>query len=531
MSVRQHLLLATVAVALLAMAAHPAWAQQPGGSYDQWLTHRTATSEDPSVLRYYTFENVREDGKRVPNLTGKGDDLTFSLARKAGAPPEQLQVIEGRWPQKSAVRLDQGIFSAKPFDVPDRTFTVEAWVRKNGPGAHRGNSEATNGTLLSIGIGYWDGWRLTTTYPLRTIGFELGRPRPINSIGTTTEPAADGVWLHLVGTWDGEEMRVYLNGLLAARREHTGSYTPPAPGATFRVGYAGFGFGSVILDVDEVVIYDRALSPTEILARAQFYAPMSEEVAQRFDTANERFEDGSFAAAAAVYREIVGLQELHPHTAAVAHLRLGESLAERRQLAEAAAEFGAVLDTPGLTGGYRKMALDRILQLSRVATGVTMPRGALARVLELDEVSPAEKLNARLNIARSYRNEGDYASARGEYAKIAELEGIPVRQKLGRPGSTAPLVMPTPPSSQPPTLLPHTSATPSCASPRRTFASRNTPQPVMRSVSWRPSRTRRSTLSGRHRNAPRRPSASGPASPRETRRGTVLSLGNAPHLA
>lgn len=150
-------------------------------------------------------------------------------------------------------------------------------MRKIGYGSLRGNGGRTNGTLLSVGVGWWDGWwdgwRVTTSYPDLVVRFQIGRPAPVNAIHISSGPLCDGVWQHIATTWDGKRMRLYFNGEVVAEAEYTGDYTNPRSDAQFRVGYAAYGVGSLVLEVDEVAIYNRALSVEELHEHATRFAP------------------------------------------------------------------------------------------------------------------------------------------------------------------------------------------------------------------------------------------------------------------
>jgi hypothetical protein len=390
-------------------------------SYDDWLRNREAVLKDPGLVRYYTFEAAEDPASAIPNLAGEAGALAYAVARKEGAPAEEFRTIEGRWPQKKAVRLDQGYYAAPPFEVADKSFTVEAWVRKNGPGAHRGNAEATNGTLLSVGIGYWDGWRLTTTYPAKTIGFEIGRPQPVNAIGIRTEPTPDSVWTHLAATWDGQEMRVYLNGLLASAGAYSGDYTPPAATAQFRVGYAGYGFGSVLLDVDEVAVYSRALSAEEILQQAHFHAPLPESARGRFAAASRSVAAKDWSAAEAAYRELAGTEDLHPDYRVAALLALSKVLREQNEMSAAAAILAKVLDGTDVPDNHAQAALMQFLLISRYATDGSVSAKVFERVLAMDGLSPQDRINTRFDLAASYHQKGDLPEARRQYASILDI--------------------------------------------------------------------------------------------------------------
>lgn len=372
----------------LAVACHGAATDStPGGSFEAWQRHRDAMAADSSLARFYTFENVNGD---VVAAAGTSAPMSFKLQQKAGAPVEQLRVVEGRWPQKKAVRLDQGYLAVEPFAVAKKSFTAAAWVKLNGPGVHRGNNESTNGTLLSAGTGYWDGWRLTVNYPHRTLGFEIGRPKPSHSIGIQASGAmSDGVWHYLAASWDGREMRIYVDGVLAVSGSYDSDYTPPAQGGQFRIGYANHGLGSVVLDVDEVAIYNRALSAAEILRAVEFCGPR----------------------------------------APGARRNLARVCRERKDFAGAREHYRALLESPGLGSCDRLNALFDLGHLCWQMRDLAGARTAYARVVAAKDAPAHYRTAAQLRIAASYAQSKDYAAAKVELDKIAAMTDAPAHHK------------------------------------------------------------------------------------------------------
>lgn len=81
-----------------------------------------------------------------------------------------------------------------------------------------------------------------------------------------------GRYYHLVGTYDGQEMRLYLNGALVDTRAHTDPIAylggPIRVGGHIRHSYYGSGYHQFSGSVDELVIYDYALSHDEVRERA-----------------------------------------------------------------------------------------------------------------------------------------------------------------------------------------------------------------------------------------------------------------------
>lgn len=303
---------------------------------------------------------------------------------------EQLRVVEGRWPQKKGVRLDQRPLAAEPFVVSNKSFTVEAWVRLIGLGTHRGNDGVPNGTLLSIGSGYWDGWRLTVSYPLRTLGFEIGRPKPSQSIGINSGAAlSEGDWHHVAVTWNGHEMRIFVDGALAGSGPYDGDYAPPPHDRQFRVGYADNGVGSVEFDVDEVTIHSRALSDAEILKEVESCGPQAPGV--QFNLAKACAERNDFEGARQYFRE-----------------RSKSSLLGPRDRVNALFDLGDLCSRMSDPAGARD---------------------AYARIVGATDALPVERCLAQLGIAASYVQQQNPGAAKQEFAKAAGIVAAPPHLK------------------------------------------------------------------------------------------------------
>jgi hypothetical protein len=90
----------------------------------------------------------------------------------------------------------------------------------------------------------------------------------INKYDVWFEPAVynasdfTGVWQHLVVTCQGNDLKVYRNGILATELPQLGSCNPPSP-PTLNIGDLFLGKQYTGL-LDDVIIYDRILSVGEV---------------------------------------------------------------------------------------------------------------------------------------------------------------------------------------------------------------------------------------------------------------------------
>lgn len=153
-------------------------------------------------------------------------------------------------------------------------FSVIAWVRPFASvNAHDG---PVVGTIHVTGFGgpgaHDDGWRLNVTAPGRIPQFQRATNVLLaGSYDTAAGPAlAAGTWAMLAGTYDGANLRLYVDGALAATTASAGGITALAGQAQIGVGahklgdYSTWYYGAA----GEVTIWGAALSAATI---AQLY--------------------------------------------------------------------------------------------------------------------------------------------------------------------------------------------------------------------------------------------------------------------
>ena len=97
-----------------------------------------------------------------------------------------------------------------------------------------------------------------------TINFQKSISSTLQTVTSTNQFSTTGVWHHVAATYDGSAMRLYVDGTLDASL--TG-LADDGPGSnsdlTIGAKYPGGGYG-IDGDMDDVRIYNRALSGTEI---------------------------------------------------------------------------------------------------------------------------------------------------------------------------------------------------------------------------------------------------------------------------
>jgi len=109
--------------------------------------------------------------------------------------------------------------------------------------------------------GAWASWQSEINFLLDN---GVGYMRASFPLSDLTE----GNWYYIVGTYDGAEMNIYLNGELKNQQTVSGSIDAPSAGSSLYIGaelQASNGVDKFFLgDIDQVRIYDRALTIGEI---------------------------------------------------------------------------------------------------------------------------------------------------------------------------------------------------------------------------------------------------------------------------
>jgi hypothetical protein len=132
------------------------------------------------------------------------------------------------------------------------SMSIESWVLSNG-------SQTGTGIIISkygTDRGYY-------------LGIESAGNSAVFSLSSSASGGTDSIsgtinvneWTHVVGTYDGSTMFIYINGVLKQSTSHTGIYNTTA---TVFIGKLDIGSNWLNGTIDEVKIYKRALTPEEI---------------------------------------------------------------------------------------------------------------------------------------------------------------------------------------------------------------------------------------------------------------------------
>ncbi|MBI3179764.1 MAG: LamG domain-containing protein [Deltaproteobacteria bacterium] len=204
------------------------------------------------LLAWYTLDDDPRDGV-VEDHSGAGRDALCAASLTCPDP------TDGRF--GAAASFDGTRDFLRLYDDPlfaADAFSIAAFVRLPGYKQQAVLSKAIgSGTLSTWAL--WcqsDGHVMIETFTIPGTDADL-----LEYSGTTLPTNA---WVHLGVTWDGTRKRLYVNGVLLADRATEPNDADDHDiliGADENSGVAGFYFGG---SIDEVRIYDRALTPAEV---------------------------------------------------------------------------------------------------------------------------------------------------------------------------------------------------------------------------------------------------------------------------
>jgi hypothetical protein len=210
------------------------------------------------LVMYYAFEALTNGV--VSDLAG--DSLDGHVVSAAGS-PSLVASLSG---YGRAVQLQGG--NHQYVDVPllpvldvDH-YTLSAWVRYTGV---QNDMTLDRWEVMEKAGAYW--MNVRTNGLVRVGGFYGGCTNPAWQNFDSTRKVPLNTWHHLATTYDGARLRVYIDGKAAGSKAITGrtcvSGQPLAVGAK---DAPAKGLLEAFWDgrLDEVRIYDRALSATEV---------------------------------------------------------------------------------------------------------------------------------------------------------------------------------------------------------------------------------------------------------------------------
>ncbi len=301
----------------------------------KWKSQHSRRLRDPWLSRYYLFTGAAANSQ-TRNLSGWHGSMLASPNPEGYRP----RSVHGREDGLRAVRVDDLPMESLPASIGS-AFTVEFRIRHHGQGFVRGGNATHSGTLVAMGDGIWNGFLFSLQFPANTLAFQLGHPKPSPAapvLALSRLPA--DVWTHIAGTWDGKEVRIYVNGMLAGRRACSGPLFPVPRSSRLRVGYVGNGLGSVRFDIEHLALFGRCFSDEEILCAAWPEKFSNSDLLAAFLSSGRSLVRGDLDEARTALEAIQKAADADSLLKALAELRLGECARESESYATAEQWFG-----------------------------------------------------------------------------------------------------------------------------------------------------------------------------------------------
>jgi hypothetical protein len=234
-----------------------------------WAAASAVRFGDRSLIRYGLLP-IDSDHHSFANLASGFSTFQFSEASN----PNPL-TCAAHVPGLAALQMDQYPLETAVFEAGSG-FTAEAWIRWHGAGTIVGANDANASTLMALGSGVHEGFAVMLQRPAGVLSVQLGRPQPAGpGFAVSLTRVIPGVWTHVATSWDGREVRLYVNGLLSAMAAWDRSFPEARSYSRFRIGYTGNGAGALRFDLGEAAVFTRALPPADIWTLAM--RPMAEQ--------------------------------------------------------------------------------------------------------------------------------------------------------------------------------------------------------------------------------------------------------------
>lgn len=277
------------------------------GTYsEQWLSNREKLLTRKDLVALYTFQDQSGQQGVFADLSGGWNTkLKVSEENFFGA-ERPFDMVEGRWPWKNAVALDQLPLERSPIQVSQAGFSFSLWFRHHGSGMRPGPNLDYTGNILALGDGVWSGWKLSLMARSNALVFELGQPKPQYPVGVASASRVPPrTWTHVAGTWDRNKISIYINGFLSNSVPYQGEFFQVESFNKFRIGFVGNGLGSASIEVDELVLFDSSLNAEDVFAIAWPNESLSEDINQRMQLADRHIADAQWLQAAEIYDSLI----------------------------------------------------------------------------------------------------------------------------------------------------------------------------------------------------------------------------------
>jgi parallel beta-helix repeat protein len=221
------------------------------------LSNNTAAVNTSGLVGYWRFESINSTNG-TSDSSGYGNDGV--AANFSTNPASTISGWFGRGLQFGNVNNRISVSNSESLNPS--YITVEAWIKTGSTGVIQ--QIATRDDLTGGGQRVWQ-FRVNTTNKVEFIVFKTDAD--VDKVGSATT-VTDNNWHHVVGTWDGTNIKVYVDGMEDGSKLYSGSLQQGQT-SILGIGATYYALGNTWTDnfygaIDEVQIWNRSLTASEI---------------------------------------------------------------------------------------------------------------------------------------------------------------------------------------------------------------------------------------------------------------------------
>ncbi|MFA5239940.1 MAG: cellulase family glycosylhydrolase [Phycisphaerae bacterium] len=156
--------------------------------------------------------------------------------------------------------------------------TIAAWIQTDNSSDSQVNTYVSKGhrTTLPVSTGAYGIWDNASN----NIEFFIYEGTTLYSAASAVDSSFNGVWHHVAGTYDGSQIKLYIDGELKATSTYTGTINTNTKRLLMGASEAGNSSNQTYYHngkIDEVRIYSRALSQAEIMYLAEKHVDLNRD--------------------------------------------------------------------------------------------------------------------------------------------------------------------------------------------------------------------------------------------------------------
>lgn len=271
------------------------------------------------------------------------------------------KIVEGRWKWKQALELDRSTIRFPVNHLSESHFSVTAWILHHDLGTIKGANYQQAASIIALGDGVWNGWRIDVLYPNNRLTFQVAQGKNKPPIGVASNfSIPPNTWTHIGVTKEANSIAIYINGILAGRKSVQLPKITQLEKANLKAGYIGNGFSSSWFVLDELILWNRPLSPSDFV-RLTAAESCSITRPEEWDEASCAMFSDSLRECRDHFESIANHNNEPSHLRHLATFRLAELDQKNGNPLLASERLKKLIHTPNVASSLRHFALHQYL--------------------------------------------------------------------------------------------------------------------------------------------------------------------------